>query len=85
MVGADVVGVFVFGACVFGAGVVGADVVGARVMQQMSLFFTQTRGFWGEVSGQVATQSPSRPSKLQLFRGARAQDREPAGVKLSML
>ena len=75
MDGADVVGMFVVGACVVGTG----------LMQQMSLFFKQRRGFWGEVSGQVATQSPSRPSKLQLFRGERAQDREPADVKLSIL
>jgi hypothetical protein len=50
-------------------------------MQQISPFFKQSKCFCGEVSGQVATQTPSRPSKLQLFR-ARARERVPAGWKL---
>ena len=76
VVGADVVSMSVVGACVVGAGAVGAG-----LMQQISPFFKQSKCFCGEVSGQVATQTPSRPSKLQLFR-ARARERVPAGWKL---
>ena len=87
MVGADVVSIFVFGAGIVGAGIVGAGVVGTRVMQQMSLFLTQRRGFWGEVSRQVATQSPltRQPDRQSCnCSEARTQDREPADVKLSI-
>jgi hypothetical protein len=49
-------------------------------MQQTSLGFGQSEDFCGETAGQVATQTPSRPSKLQLFGGVRAWEREPADV-----
>ena len=71
------VGIFVVG--IVGAGVVGAVVVGVRVveaglMQQMSLCFEQSKGFCGKVCGQIATQTPSRPPKPHLLRGARARE-----------
>ena len=60
-VGADVISMFRVGARVVRADVVGARVVGMGLMQQISLFFKQSKGFCGEASRQVATQTPSRP------------------------